>query len=149
MSRTSIFIIGLGAALTFPAVASASCGTTQGSYAVTCEQGVQVFRHNALSGIPAPITQAEATLQAEQIRAKTAQQRIASQERASQRDADLRNRELGIEDYRARVYNQKLNRTSRYNSSYGGRFASGNFGSGGRGYGQSVRIRTQGTQAKY
>ncbi len=147
MTRTSIFIIGLGAALSFPGVASATCGTMQGSYAVTCERGVQVYRHQALSGIPAPITQAEASIQAAQIRAETAEKRLAFEERASKRDADLRDRELGIEDYRARVYNQKLNRTSRYNNSYGNRSFGGGYGSG---YNtrQPVRVRTHGAKSK-
>ena len=72
MSRNKIFIASLIAGFAFPAAASASCGTTQGSFSVTCEQGVQVYRHNALSGVPAPISQAQASLEAEQIRARTA-----------------------------------------------------------------------------
>ena len=155
MTRKSIFIIGLSAALAFPTVAAANCGTQQGSYTLTCEQGVQVFRHNALSGVPRSITQAEATLQAEQIRAKTAQKRIESQERASQRDAELRDRELGLEDYRARIYDRTTRRFTNSRNSFNnrsgvGRFGSGSFGSigfasGGFNYGQPVRIRTRGT----
>jgi len=78
MSRKTIFIAALAAAITFPAAASASCGTLQGSYAVTCEQGVQVYRHQALSSIPRGLSQAQAQLEAEKIRAKTAQRSIAA-----------------------------------------------------------------------
>ena len=56
MTRRLTFIFSLGAALAFPAIASANCGTIQGSFSVTCEQGVQVFRHNALSGVPRGIS---------------------------------------------------------------------------------------------
>lgn len=153
MTRTSIFIIGLGAALSIPGVASANCGTMQGSYAVTCERGVQVYRHQALSGVPAPITQAEAYLESAKLRADTAEKRIAAEDRASKRDADLRNRELGIEDYRARIYDRNSSRRSYRgnsygNNSYGSRFNSGQYGSGGYSYGQPVRVRTQGLKSK-
>lgn len=111
MTRTSIFILGLAAATAFPAAASAQCGTLQGSFMVTCERGVQVYRHNSLSGIPAPMTQAEATVKAEEIRAKTARQRIAAQSRSEARSADLRAREIAILDFQARSENQALRRS--------------------------------------
>jgi hypothetical protein len=112
MTRTSLFIAALTLAITVPATASAHCGTTQGSFAVTCEQGVKVYRHNAMSGIPAPISQSEAYLRAEQIRAKTARAQIQAQSRANARAAELRERELAIEDYRARVFDRTARRTS-------------------------------------
>jgi len=111
MTRTSIFILGLAAAISFPTAASASCGTMQGSFIVTCEQGVQVYRHNALSGIPAPKSDARLNLEAEQIRAKTARQRIAAQSRTDARNADLRERELGIKDFEARTTSEALRRS--------------------------------------
>jgi hypothetical protein len=42
------------AALAFvlPAQALAACGQTSGSYVVTCEKGVQVYRHQAKSATP-------------------------------------------------------------------------------------------------
>ena len=80
----------------------------KGSFVVTCEQGVQVYRHNALSGIPAPMTQAQALVKAEQIRAKTARQQIAAQSRADARNADLQERALSIRDFEARTNNQAL-----------------------------------------
>jgi len=73
MTRKTIFIAALAAAMALPAAASANCGTLQGSFAVTCEQGVQVYRHQALSSIPRGISQAQAQLEGEKIRAKTAQ----------------------------------------------------------------------------
>ena len=161
MTRTSIFIIGLSAALSFPTVAAANCGTMQGSYALSCEQGVKVYRHQALSGVPRSITQAEATVQAEKIRAKTAEKRLASEERASLRDADLRTRELNLEDYRARIYNRNTRRLSSNvgnsfnNRSSVGRFGSGKYGSvgfetaNGYNYGQQTSVRTKGAKAKY
>lgn len=136
MTRTFIFSLGLAAAIAFPAAASAQCGTLQGSFIKTCEQGVQVYRHNSLSGIPAPMTQAEATVKAEEIRAKTARQRIAAQSRSDARSADLRARELSILDFEARSNNQALRRSP---------FA---FSNPGYGYGYGVqpagvgRIRT-------
>lgn len=119
MTRTSLFILGLAVATAFPTAATANCGTTQGSFAVTCERGVQVYRHQALSGIPAPMSQAEAMLEAEEIRAKTARQQIAAQSRAAARAADLRERELAIEDYRARVYDRNTRRRSYFVTDYG------------------------------
>lgn len=111
MTRTSIFILGLAAAISFPTAASASCGTMQGSFAVTCERGVQVYRHNSLSGIPAPKSDARLNLEAEKIRAKTARQRIAADARANARNADLRERELGIKDFEARTNSEALRRS--------------------------------------
>ena len=92
MTRTSLFLLGLGAALAFPTVASAHCGSNQGSFSVTCERGVTVYRHNALSSIPQGISQADAQLEVEKIRAKTARARIESEERISIRRADTRER---------------------------------------------------------
>ena len=132
MTRTSIFILGLAAATAFPTAAAASCGTMQGSFAVTCERGVQVYRHQALSGIPAPMSHAEANLKAEQIRAKTARKRIAAQSRADARTADLRDRELAIKDYRARVYDRNSRRSA---------YIVGGYGNRGYGFAQPVRIR--------
>ena len=111
MTRTSIFIVGLAAAITFPTAAAANCGTMQGSFNVTCERGVQVYRHNSLSGIPAPMTQAEATVKAAEIRAKTARQRIAAQSSSDARMADLRERELSIQDYETRIAGEALRRS--------------------------------------
>ena len=121
MTRTSTFILGIAAAIAFPTAAAAQCGSLQGSFMVTCEQGVQVYRHQALSGIPAPMSHAQASLKSEQIRAKTARQRIAAESRSDARNADLREREIAIQDYRARVYNSRSRRNTYYVSSYGNR----------------------------
>ncbi len=121
MIRTTIFTLGLTAAISFPTAAAAQCGTVQGSFAVTCEQGVQVYRHNSLSGIPAPKTQAQATVEAAEIRAKTARQRIAAQSRSDARNSDLRERELSIQDFEARSTGEALRRSpfAFSNPSYG------------------------------
>lgn len=111
MTRTSIFILGLAAAISFPTAAAAKCGTMQGSFAVTCERGVQVYRHNSLSGIPAPISNARAALEAEKIRAKTARMGIAAQSRSDARTADLRERELAIQSFEARTNGEALRRS--------------------------------------
>jgi len=128
MTRKTIFIAALAAAMALPAAASANCGTLQGSFAVTCEQGVQVYRHQALSSIPRGISQAQAQLEGEKIRAKTAQRQIAAQERANRRDIELRRRELALEDYRTRIFDANLRNRRR---SFGLRSNSGfGFGSG-------------------
>jgi len=121
MTRTSIFILGLAAAISLPTAASANCGTMQGSFIVTCEKGVQVYRHNSLSGMPAPMTRAQAIVKAEQLRAKTAQQQISAQSRNDARIANLRERELAIQDYRARVYDRNTRGRSYYVTSFGNR----------------------------
>lgn len=142
MTRTTIFTLALGAALAFPTVASATCGTMQGSFFKSCEQGVQVYRHNALSGVPAPLSAAEASLEGEKIRAKTARVAIASQDRANARNADLRNRELSLEDYRSRIYNRTTRRNSYYGSGYGSYGAFGTYGARGYNFGTpTTRIR--------
>ncbi len=115
MSRTAIFISSLTLALAFPAIASAHCGTTQGSFAVTCEQGVKVYRHNALSSIPRGITQQQAQANAEKTRQKTERLRIAASERSQARTNALRQRELDIKEFRARV-----NDRNRVRRSFGG-----------------------------
>ena len=140
MTRTSILFLGLAAAIAFPTAAAAQCGSTQGSFSVTCERGVQVYRHNALSGIPAPLSHAEANLQAAQLRAKTERLRIASQDRANQLGADLRERELAIEDYRARVYNRNTRRNA---------YAVGTYGNRGYNFARPVRIRKGSLNVKH
>ncbi|GGX71247.1 hypothetical protein GCM10011309_21760 [Litorimonas cladophorae] len=107
-TRTSLFIASLAATLAFPAIASAQCGTTQGSFVVTCEQGVQVYRHNALSSIPRGLSQAQVQLKAEKMRQRTEMARIAAKERNQARQDALRQRELDIEDYRVRVEARNL-----------------------------------------
>jgi hypothetical protein len=106
MTRSIIFILGLSVAAAFPAAASANCGSVAGPYSVTCEQGVQVYRHNALSGIPHRLTQAEAAVQTAEIRAETDRLRIAADERANRRASDLRAREIREENFRNRIINR-------------------------------------------
>ena len=132
MTRISLFFVSLALTVAMPATALAQCGTTQGSFAVTCEQGVKVYRHNSLSGIPAPLSQAEAFLEAEKIRARTARAQIASQDRANALAAKLRRRELAIEDYRARIEDRATRRTS---------FPIGSYYNRGFSFGRPVRIR--------
>lgn len=140
MTHISIFLAALTLATAIPATAAAQCGTMQGSFAVTCERGVQVYRHQALSGIPAPLSQAEAHLKAEQLRAKTARMRIASQERANARMADLRERELATENYRARVYDRNSRRSA---------YLVGGYGNRGFGFARPVRIRNGSLNIKH
>ena len=131
MTRRLTFIFSLGAALAFPAIASANCGTIEGSFSVTCEQGVQVFRHNALSGVPRGISQAEASVRSAEIRANTDRLRIESQERADLRDQRLRERELVQDDIRTRIFNRN---SRRFTNSFGfgnGRGFRGGFVNGG------------------
>ncbi len=138
MIRTKIVIAAAAAALIFPAAASAHCGTMQGSFAVTCEQGVQVYRHQALSSIPQGLSPQQAQLEAEKIRAETQRAQIASNGRIAAANAKLRQRELAIQDYRARVYD----RNTRGNSSYailGGREFNSGFN---RGFNRGVRPRS-------
>ncbi len=141
MTRTLIFMFGLATATAIPAVASANCGTVQGSFSVTCEQGVQVYRHNAPSGIPRGLTQAQASLQAAQLRANTDRLRIESQERATRRAAQLREREIVQDEFRSRIVNQNIRQFS--NSRFG-RFGAfgGGFNNSGGFFAQPVRIRT-------
>jgi hypothetical protein len=124
--RAKIFIAALTAAVVFPAAASAHCGSSQGSYAVTCERGVQVFRHQAPSSLPQGLSPQQAQLEAEKIRAKTQRAQIASNGRIAAANADLRQRELAIQDYRARVYDRNTRRRSSF-AGFGGGFGFGGF----------------------
>lgn len=127
MTRKPIFIAVLAAAMAIPAVASANCGTIQGSFAVTCEQGVQVYRHQALSSIPRGLSQADAQIEAEKIRAETAQRSIEAQERADIRANNQLRRELALEDYRSRIFDRALRNNRR---SFGLRNSGFGFGTG-------------------
>lgn len=49
--KTTILILA-ASALLFPAQAMAACGTVSGPYSVSCEQGVQIYRHNTKSITP-------------------------------------------------------------------------------------------------
>ena len=144
MTRKTIFIAALAAAIALPTAASANCGTIQGSFAVTCEQGVQVFRHQALSSIPRGLSQAQAQIEAEKIRAKTAQRSIAAQERADIRAANLQRRELAIEDYRARIFDRALRNNRSFglrNNSFGTGFGFGGGLNSGIGLVQPIRVQ--------
>ena len=150
MTRTLIFMFCLATAVAFPAVASANCGTVQGSFSVTCEQGVQVFRHNAPSGIPRGLTPAEASLQAAQLRARNDRLRIESQERANQRDQRLRERELLQDEFRTEIFNRNARRFNNssfgigrgFRNGFGGGFRGGFNGSRGLVFGEPFRVRT-------
>ena len=96
--RAKIFLAAFTAALALPAGAAAHCGTMQGSFKVTCEQGVKVYRHQALSGIPQGLSAERASLKREEIRAETARAQIASDARIAAAKAKLRERELALEE---------------------------------------------------
>lgn len=132
MTRAKIFIAALSVAIALPTAASAHCGTTQGSFAVTCEKGVQVYRHQALSPFPRGLSRADAQLEVEKMRQETAQMGIAANARAQAANAKLREREIAIQDYRARVYDRNTRGQSyvSYGGGYGyGSGFAGNFGS--------------------
>ena len=147
MTRTSIFLIALGAATAFPIAASANCGSLNGSFTVSCEQGVKVFRHNAPSGVPAPLSATQASLEAERIRARTARAALASQDRANARNAELRERELALEDFQTRIYQDNIRRRSFIG--FGGFGSYGGFGRRGFSFGQPVRIRSGSLNTRY
>lgn len=127
MTRATIFTAVLTATIALPAAASAHCSSIEGSFAVTCEQGVQVFRHQALSSFPRGLSKAETQLEIEKLRRETALENIAANERAQAVNAQLRDRELAIQDYQARVYDR--NTRGRSYVSYGGGYGYG-YGSG-------------------
>ena len=60
----STILILAASALLFPLQAAANCGSVSGPYSVSCDQGVQIYRHNAKSMRPlttsADINQREA-----------------------------------------------------------------------------------------
>lgn len=121
LKRAAVFVASLAAVIAFPAAASAYCGTTQGSFAVTCEQGVKVYRHNSLSAQPRGLTAAQAKIKAETIRQKTERSRLAAMQRSEARANALRQRELDIEDYRIRAEDRNFrNRSVVYGGRYGG-----------------------------
>ena len=146
MSRNKIFIASLIAGFAFPAAASASCGTIQGSFSVTCEQGVQVYRHNSLSGVPAPLSAAEASLEGERIRAKTARENLAAQQRDSARNARLREREQALDLYQTRIYDNLTRRRSFTRNRFG---AYGTYGARGYSFGTPVRVRSGSVNRNY
>lgn len=61
--NSTVLILAVSALL-FPLQAVANCGTMSGPYSVSCEQGVQIYRHSAKSITPrttrADFTQREA-----------------------------------------------------------------------------------------
>lgn len=121
LKRAVVFVASLTAIAAIPATASAHCGTTQGSFAVTCEQGVKVYRHNSLSARPRGLTPTQARIEAETIRQKTERSRLAAMQRSEARANALRQRELDIEDYRVRAEDRNFrNRSVVYGGRYGG-----------------------------
>ncbi len=132
-TNVTLFLTSLAVTLAVPAVAAAHCGSTQGSFAVSCEQGIQVYRHNAPSSRPRGLSQAQVQLKSEKIRQETELARIAANERAQAQSNALRQRELDIEDYRARVDARDLR----------GRSFGGGYGYHQRGYtiARPIRVR--------
>lgn len=124
MTRTTIFIAALTAAVALPSAAAAHCSSQQGSFTVTCEQGVTVFRHRALSSIPQGLSAADARIEIEKLRQETAQAKIDVDARAHARNAKLRERELAIADYSARANARYSGR--RYYTPYGGGYGNYN-----------------------
>jgi len=123
MIRAGILTLAI---LALPGVASAHCGSTQGSFAVTCESGVKVFRHNAPSSLPAGPTSAQIQLEIAKLRQQTAQQRIAADRQGQAEQAELRRQEIENERYRNRIENARRLRIARgygfNNGFYGGGF---------------------------
>lgn len=143
MTRTKVFIATLAAAVAFPVAASANCGTIKGSFAVTCEQGVQVYRHQSLSPIPLGLSQAQAQVEIAKINQQTANRQIAAQERANIRSIEQQRRELALEDYRSRIFDRALLSNRRSFGLRNNRIGTG-FGSGfnsGLGLVQPIRVQ--------
>lgn len=118
MIRATILTVAL---LAIPGVASAHCGGTQGSFAVTCETGVTVYRHKAPFMIPAGPTSAQTQLEIAKLRQQTALARIAADRQTQSENSDLRRQEIAQEEYRNRVYQARSARRNRgYGVGYGG-----------------------------
>lgn len=111
MIRASLLALSL---LALPGIAAASCGTSQGSFAVNCESGVKVYRHAAPSAIPVGPTAAQVQLNIAKMRQQTEQNRIIAQRAAQAEQNELRERELALEDYRARILDRDLRNRNRF-----------------------------------
>lgn len=111
MIRVTLLALSL---LALPGVASATCGMTQGSFAVHCESGVKVYRHSAPSAIPVGPTAAQVQLNIAKMRHQAEQNRIIAQREAQAEQVELRERELALEDYRTRILDRDLRNQNRF-----------------------------------
>jgi len=107
------------ALLALPVTATAHCGSMQGSFSVTCEKGVKIYRHNAPSSVPAGPSKAQTHLEAAKLRQETAQRRIQAEQRAQAEQAELRRKEIENESYRNRIRQDNARRrVRRFRSAY-------------------------------
>ncbi len=114
MTRTTIFIASLIAALAFPAIASASCGTSEGSFTVTCEKGVKVFRHNSLSARPRGLSASRLKAKAIEARQDADKARLESKDRYNLRKLALQERALDIKERQLEVSQRSTRRRFAY-----------------------------------
>ena len=86
------------AALALPNIASASCGQTKGSFNVSCESGVQIYRHNALKA-PSISPSLSARLDAQRDNNRVQREAIASRERIANQNAQLERRRIASDRF--------------------------------------------------
>lgn len=126
------------ATLALPSAAVAHCGTSNNSFTITCEKGVQVYRHQAPSARPQRHIAPQNAQNIEQRRLEIEEERLAMERQAQADQAEIRRQELRAQRYRQRVLaQQQINRVRGYGPTidYG-------FGLGGYRFAQPVRVRS-------
>lgn len=120
MTRIFIFLTTVVAAAAMPSLALAHCGTTSGSFSVSCEKGVIVYRHNSYSTIPRGLSAAQAKLEVAKIKQKATREKLAAQSRAKAAELALREREIELNEARAAAQNRSNGRRLYYATTFGG-----------------------------
>jgi hypothetical protein len=88
------------AATAMPMSASANCAKMSGSFLVTCEKGVQVYRHNSMSLRTVGLSDKYAAqVETAEIRAKSQRDRLAAQADMTRARTKLREQALRNQRY--------------------------------------------------
>lgn len=109
-----------------PSAAWAGCGHSSGSYNVSCESGVKVYRHQAKDLRSVGLTANQTKLKIAKMQQETQRQAIAASRATARENAALRSRQIDNQ----RFFYRRATTTPRYGSSrygynraYGSRFA--------------------------
>ncbi|MEP1230895.1 MAG: hypothetical protein ABJG88_09490 [Litorimonas sp.] len=132
MMKKSVLIGVTLAAMALPNVAFAHCGgQTKGSFNVSCEAGVQVYRHQSLQ-LPRLSPNAQARVEVAKINRRTQQDAIASRERIAARNTAVNNRRAATDEFFRRSLVEQPSNLSRLSGFNFNRNFNSGFGFAGR-----------------
>lgn len=134
--KTAVIIGAMILGVCVPTTAWAGCGSAGGSYNVSCEKGVKVYRHQAKNLRSVGLTAAQTRLKIAKMQQQTQRQAIAASRATARENAALRSKQIDSQ----RDSYRRATATSRYGYNRGYR----------SGYSviSSLRIRRRGLRSR-